>query len=94
MSAAGIKIADASRMIRDAPMDAYDFEVLKDDEPIVVMRSVLLRSSRAAWPRIAELAKKADASGCRIRVTNQSGEIVILVGVASARRYFDIGVTA
>jgi hypothetical protein len=71
-------------------MERYDFEVLKDNETIAAERSVLLRSPRAAWPRIAELAKKAAGPGCRIRVTNHSGETVILVGAASARRYFEV----
>jgi hypothetical protein len=74
-------------------MECYDFEVVKDDEIIVAVRSVALRSTKAAWPRIAELAKNVDAPGCRIRVMNQSGEMVILVGVASVRRYYEIGVT-
>ena len=67
-------------------MECYDFEVLKGDEIIASVRSVALRSTRTAWPRIAELAKNAAAPGCRIRVTNQSGEIVILVGVALKSR--------
>jgi hypothetical protein len=75
-------------------MQCYNFEVLKGDETIAAVRSVVLRSARAAWPRIAALAKTIDAPGCRIRVTDQSGGIVILVGVASARRYFGDGVTA
>lgn len=69
-------------------MEPYDFEVLKGDETIVANRAVWLRGARAAWPRIAELAKAAADPECRIRVVDRSGEIVILVGVASARRYF------
>jgi hypothetical protein len=75
-------------------VESYDFEVLKGDETIAAERPVLLRSPRAAWPRIAELAKKAAAPGCRIRVTNHSGETVILVGAASARRYFEVAASA
>jgi hypothetical protein len=77
-------------VVTEFAMERYDFEVLKDDETIAAERSVLLRSPRAAWPRIAELAKRAAGPGCRIRVTNHSGETVILVGAASARRYFEI----
>ena len=75
-------------------MERHDFEVMKGGETIAAVRSVVLRSTRAAWPQIAALAKSIDAPGCRIQVTDQSGEIVILVGVASARRYFGIGVSA
>ena len=74
-------------------MERYDFEVLKDDETIAAERSVWLRSIRAAWPRIAELAKNVTGPGCRIRVTH-TGETVILVGAASARRYFEIAASA
>ena len=66
-------------------MEHYDFEILKGDETIVATRSVELRDPRAAWPRIAELAKKIDEPGCRIRVTNDAHEMVILIGVAAAR---------
>ncbi|MGO4870720.1 MAG: hypothetical protein ACLPGW_08935 [Roseiarcus sp.] len=68
-------------------MDHYKFDVVKDDRTIAATQSVALWNLRAAWPRIAELAKAIDEPGCRIRVTNEAGEIVILVGVASARRY-------
>jgi hypothetical protein len=79
-------------IVAEFAVERYDFEVLKDDEIIVAERSVLLRSMRAAWPRIAELAKNAAGPGCRIRVTNRLGETVILVGVASALRYSEIAV--
>jgi hypothetical protein len=32
--------------------------------------------------------------GCKIRVKDEAGGIVILVGVASARRYADAGIAA
>jgi hypothetical protein len=80
-------------VVTEFAMERYDFEVLKDNETIAAERSVLLRSPRAAWPRIAELAKKAAGPGCRIRVTNP-GETVILVGAASARRYFEVAASA
>jgi len=70
-------------------MQRYDFEVLKNDSAIAAERSVTLRNLRAAWPLIARLARTVQLPGCQIRVTDQSGAIVILVGVESARRYFD-----
>ena len=69
-------------------MDSYDFEVLRGDEIVGTKRSIGFHDSRAAWPWIADLARGVDEPGCRIRVTDQYGRIVILVGVATARRYF------
>jgi hypothetical protein len=70
-----------------AVVSHYTFDVVKDDRTIAATQSVALRSLQAAWPRIAELARSVDEPGCRIRVTDEAGEIVILVGVASARLY-------
>jgi hypothetical protein len=66
-------------------MEYYDFEVLRGDETIAATLSVALLDPRAAWPRIAELAKNVDEPGCRIRVTNEAHEMVILIGIAAAR---------
>jgi hypothetical protein len=70
-------------------MQRYDFEVLKGDRTIAAERSIMLRNTRAAWPKIAELAKTVHTPGCFIRVKDQSGDTVILIGVASARRSFN-----
>jgi hypothetical protein len=70
-------------------MQSYDFEILKGDETILVERSIWLRDTGAAWPRIAKLAKSTASPGCLIRVRDRAGATVILVGAASARRYFD-----
>ena len=72
-------------------MQRYDFEVLKGDETISAERSVWLSNSREAWPKVAALAQKFDARGCRIRVTDQSGETVILIGVAGVRSSLRVG---
>jgi hypothetical protein len=63
--------------------------VLKGEEIIAAEASVLLPDTRAAWPKIAKIAKKITLPGCRIRVREQSGAMVILVGVAVAIRYAD-----
>ena len=65
--------------------DYYDFEVVKSGE-IVSAQFVWLWNPRAAWPIILELAK-SHRNGCQIRVRNARGEIEILIGVATARRY-------
>ena len=67
-------------------METYDFEVLRGDETVAAVHSIKLPNSKAVWPQVAELAKQVYEPGCRIRVTNRSGEMVILVGVAAARR--------
>jgi hypothetical protein len=70
-------------------MQSYDFEILKGDETILVERSIWLRDTRAAWPRIAKLANSIGSPGCLIRVRDRAGATVILVGAVSARRYFN-----
>jgi hypothetical protein len=67
----------------------YSFEVLKGDEIIAAEPRVPLLDTRAAWPKIAKIAKKITVPGCRIRVREQSGSPIILIGVAAVRRYAD-----
>ena len=66
-------------------MEHYDFAVLKGDETVEA-RSVVLPDPSAAWSRVAELAMNVEEPGCRIRVTNEAGEVIVLVGIAAARR--------
>jgi len=70
-------------------MQLYEFEVLRGEEVISAEPSVLLHNTKAAWPKIARLAKSIKLPGCCIRVREQSGETIILVGVAVAMRYAD-----
>jgi hypothetical protein len=65
----------------------YDFEVMEGDETVAAERSVELSSPTAVWSRIAELAKALYAPGRTIRVRNQLGEMVVLIGVAAALRH-------
>jgi hypothetical protein len=69
-------------------MQYYDVEVLKGDERVSAKRRVGLPDSRDAWPMIAELAERIEVPGCRIRVTDQSGQIIILIGVAAVQSTF------
>jgi hypothetical protein len=71
-------------------LQSYDFEVLKGHQTIAAERSIMLRDTRAAWPRIAKLAMAVTIPGCLIRVKDQSGAMVILVGVAAALRSLNI----
>lgn len=66
-------------------MHRYDFTVLNGDDTIAAAYSIALPNSRAAWPQVTELADKFDGPGCRIRITNEVGEVVILVSVAADR---------
>ena len=66
-------------------MELYDFEIRKGDELIGSARSVEISESRAAWPKVMELAARVNDPGCRILVTNASHEIVIRIGVNAAR---------
>lgn len=66
-------------------MERYDFEVLKGDDIILAERSVGFADASEVWPRIAEIARKVETLGCRIRVTDQSGEPVVRIEIAAAR---------
>ncbi|MGA9848225.1 MAG: hypothetical protein WBQ45_11370 [Roseiarcus sp.] len=70
-------------------MEFYNFEVLRGEDVIAVQPSVPLRDIKSAWPKIAKIARSIGLPGCRIRVREQSGAIVILVGAAAAQRYAD-----
>jgi hypothetical protein len=63
----------------------HDFEVLKGDRVVSARRSVVIGDLKDAWPVIIEMAMATKEAGCRIRVTDETGAIVILIGVATAR---------
>ena len=67
-------------------MGIYDFEVLKDGAVIAAEQTIALPDTSAAWPKIAELAKAFDEPGHKIRVKDDAGGIVILIGVSALRR--------
>ena len=66
-------------------MGVYDFEVLKDGGVVAAERTIALPDTSAAWPKIAELANAFDKPGHKIRVKDEAGGIVILIGVAALR---------
>ena len=70
-------------------MKHYECEVLKDGAVIVAAHLIALPNPAAAWSKIAELARTVERQGCKIRVKDEAGGIVILVGVATALRYAD-----
>jgi hypothetical protein len=68
-------------------MRLYDFEVLTDGVVVATERAVRLHDPRAAWHEVERLARRHDEPGCKIRVKDESGRIVILTGVASVLRH-------
>jgi len=67
----------------------YDFKVKKCDETIVVMQSVALPNMESLWSEVVALAQTFNEVGSRIIVTNELGEIVILVGIAAASSFLN-----
>jgi hypothetical protein len=72
----------------------HDFEVLKGDRVVSARRSVVVGDLRDAWPLISEMAMATKEAGCRVRVTDETGAIVILIGVAAARLSHDPALAA
>ena len=68
-------------------MRVYDFEVLRDGAVVAAERCVPLTDPRAAWPEIERLARRHNQPGCKIRVKDEHGRIVILTGVVSVLRH-------
>ncbi len=69
-------------------MGSYEVNVLRKDQTVAAYQAIVVSHSRALWPRVAELAWSVGESGGQIRVIDHAGELVILVGVDSARRSF------
>ena len=67
-------------------VDCYDFEALDSGALVARVRNVALASFDAAWPHVAELAPLLRSARGRIKVTNSKGEIVVLIGAASAKK--------
>ncbi len=68
-------------------MEHYEFTVRDANEAIAAMHSAALADLRAAWEVVVELAQSVDTVGGRIRVTNKAGDLLILVGVETARSF-------
>ena len=72
---------------REDPLQYFDFEVLQGDVVIACERAVALDDSRAAWPMIVGIARTLRAPNCRIRVREQEGDTIILIGATAARLF-------
>ena len=68
-------------------MKLYDFEILKGEGVVSRRTGVAVGDVKSVWPIVTDMARNADHVGCRIRVTDETGAIVVLTGVASAQLY-------
>jgi hypothetical protein len=68
-------------------VENYFFKLLKGDGAILAVHSTAHRELASVWSEVALLARRTDMTGGRIVVTDQSGEMVILVGAATARSF-------
>ena len=67
-------------------MITYHFHVLNRDQTVATIQSLVCSNSKAVWSKVTELAWNVGEIGGQIKVTDQSGGLVVLVGVNSARR--------
>lgn len=67
-------------------MMLYHFHIIDPAGGRRELKSLRLADMDAVWEQIAHLASARDAEGRQIRVTNEAGGIVVLVGVSTARR--------
>jgi len=68
-------------------VEHYSFKLQKNDGAVLSVRSAEFSNITAVWSEVADLAEREDLTGGRIVVTNQLGEVLILVGAATARSY-------
>lgn len=64
----------------------YHFQIIDAEGGRREAHSLRLPDIGAVWAQIAALASARDAEGRHIRVTNEAGGIVVLVGASTARR--------
>ncbi|MGO9391511.1 hypothetical protein [Rhodoblastus sp.] len=65
-------------------MNLYHFQMTDPTGGRREMKSVRLNDLNAVWREIAALAAGRAAEGGQIRVTNEAGGIVVLIGVSTA----------
>jgi hypothetical protein len=68
-------------------VEHYSFKIQKDDGAILSIRSAAFANLTAVWSEVAELAEREEMTGGRIVVTDNLDEVIILVGVATARSF-------
>jgi len=65
-------------------MKHYDFEIVQEGVVRAVERNVAIGDMSGVWLRIGAIAKSIPKSGGLIKVTDEVGDIVALVGVVTA----------
>jgi hypothetical protein len=65
-------------------MTLYHFQLIDSSGARREMKSIRLIDMRAVWREIGALALDHESAGGQIRVTNEAGGIVVLVGVFTA----------
>ncbi len=68
-------------------MANYFFKLIKADGTILSLHAAVHHEMRGIWSEIAGLAQHRSMTGGRIIVTNQSGEMIVLVGSETARSF-------
>ncbi len=66
-------------------MGDYTFEIKRGERVLYSVEGVSLLEPDEAWDLIEDLARKFDAEGLRIVVKDETGNIVIMAGLVSAR---------
>ena len=66
-------------------MGDYTFEIKRGERVLYSVEGVSLLEPDEAWRLIEGLARKFDAEGLRIVVKDETGNIVIMAGLVSAR---------
>src|SRR5271170_7014525 len=68
----------------EAAMMRYDFEIVQGGATRTVERNVAIADEKTLWTRIGALADRIPQSGGFVKVTDEVGAIVALVGAATA----------
>jgi hypothetical protein len=68
-------------------MQQYRLDLLIGNETIAPAQLFMLPDLSMVWSTIGAIASNIDEPGHLIRVSNEVGEILILVGVTTARRH-------
>jgi hypothetical protein len=72
------------RLHGKATMKRYDFEILQGEVTTAVERNVPIADVESLWRRIGAMAPRIPKSDGLIRVTDEWGGIVALIGVSTA----------
>ena len=69
-------------------MATYHVNVLTKDQKVTASHPLDVEASQTLWTKLGKLAWSVGEIGGQIRVTDQAGKLVVLMGVNSARLVF------